>query len=365
MLEDDVRLASAPLFAEGSVDVLEWSFDTAWTRTMPKWADALLDLYASEGRLLGHGVHFSPLSAAWESRQERWLDRFAAEVARRRYRRISEHFGFMTAPPFTRGAPLPPPRSTATLAVGHDRLARLQTIATCPLGLENLALAWNRGEALAHGGFLESLLERDGFLVLDVHNLHCQLVNFDIGVDEALDGFPLALVREIHVSGGSELPAWPNESLRVRCDTHDDRVPEPVFALLARALDRCPNVDAVIFERLGGTLRDDAAAEAFRSDFQRVRAIARTPRAPLPTRVTDARSPTSLFTDDTSELARMQSTLLGYLAHLPNEASMRAAMACEAAFEPYRSLFDALDGRSLGIASRVTKKYGRRAVDAA
>lgn len=276
MLEEDFREAAAPLFASGEVDALEWSFDTGWGRRdgVPAWADALLDHYASEGRLFGHGVHYSPLSARWEERQARWLEGLAREVGRRRYVHVSEHYGFMTAEPFVRGAPLPVPRCQAARRVAHDRLRRMRNVLSCPLGLENLALAWNREEVLEQGPWLDSLLaHEDDFLLLDLHNLYCQVENFDVSADEVLSRMPLGRVREIHISGGSVLPAWPEAQDRVRCDTHDDGVPEPVFALLDDVLERCPRISVVVLERLGGTLRSPADAEGLRRDFERMKRI--------------------------------------------------------------------------------------------
>src|SRR5688572_23450457 len=109
MPEEAFRLAAVPLFAAGDVDALEWSFDLGFAAPLPAWVDGLLDHYASAGRLFGHGVHSSLLSAAWEERQERWLSALQAELSARRYQHVSEHYGFMTAAPFTRGAPLPVP----------------------------------------------------------------------------------------------------------------------------------------------------------------------------------------------------------------------------------------------------------------
>ena len=121
----------------------------------------------------------------------------------------------------------------------------------------------------------DDVLEReDDFIVLDVHNLYCQTENFNLEPDAALAQYPVSRVREIHVSGGSYLPAWPQAPEEtVRCDTHDAAVPEPVFDLLARALGRFSNVQAVIFERLGGTMRTDADADAFGRDYLRVKRI--------------------------------------------------------------------------------------------
>ncbi len=363
MHEEDFRLAAGPLFAEGIVDAVEWSFDTLWGHPIPAWLEGLLDAYGEAGRLFGHGVHYSPLSAAFEARQARWLERLADEVARRPYVHVSEHYGFMTAAPFVRGAPLPMPRSEAVLRVGRDRLRRMRERLRCPLGIENLALAWSRDEALGHGVFLDALLDGlddDDFVLLDVHNLWCQAVNFELSPDELLATFPRERVRELHVSGGSDLPAWPDErSPRVRCDTHDERVPEPVFEVLERALERFPNVRVVVFERLGGTLPANEH-EAFRDDFRRVRRIV---EASTPAGACDAppvdRAPRDRAEPlyDDPDLAALQSSLLVALAEERSEPAMRARIAREPALAPLHDLEP--DARALGIAARVVKKWAR------
>ena len=57
---------------------------------------------------------------------------------------------------------------------------------------------------------------------------------------------------------------------RVRRDTHDGPVPEEVFELLALALRICPRAEAVILERMGGTIRSETDAARFRGDFRRM-----------------------------------------------------------------------------------------------
>ncbi len=162
-------------------------------------------------------------------------------------------------------------------------------------------------------------------------------------------------IREIHVSGGSDLPAWP-KAAPVRCDTHDEAVPGPLLALLGDALSRCPNVYAVIFERLGGTIGDVGAS--LRKDFQRVRSVAMAARSSISLPRRPPASP--LLVDDERSLARMQRALLEALDDSPDEAALRARILEEKAFDPYRSFVNVMDGRALGVASRVTKKYGRR-----
>ncbi|MFO0675203.1 MAG: DUF692 family protein [Polyangiaceae bacterium] len=373
MPEDAFRIAAAPLFAEGLVDAAEWSFDMGWDRKLAPWLEALLDAYSGAGRLFGHGVHYSLLSVDDAAKQDRWLGALADEVRRRRYAHVSEHYGFMTDVNFRRGAPLPVPRCRASLAVARDRLARIRrVVGDVPVGLENLALAWNRDECLAHGPFLDAILEAPtDFVVLDVHNLHCQAVNFSLAPDTLLATFPLHRVREIHVSGGSDQPAWKGGPSTVRCDTHDEDVPEAVFVLLASALRACPNVEAVIFERLGNTLDDPRDVEGFRADFRRVRSIVHasqagnTSTAPGPAGAapgTDARGLEGLDPmDDESALGAFQSALLATLIDGGSEPELRGRLARERAFEPLRRHVVGMSSLGLGVASRVAKKWLRRA----
>jgi uncharacterized protein len=274
MLEEDVRGACLPLFEAGVVDVLEWSFDTGWPAERELgWAEGLLDFYGEAGRLLGHGVTFSALSGEWTARQAEWLKKMGEECRARRYRQISEHFGFMMAGSFHKGAPLGVPMTAGALRVGRDRLARMRDVSGLPVGLENLAFAFGLEDVRRQGEFLDALLEPvGGFLLLDLHNLYCQSENFGIEPGALMGSYPLARVKELHVSGGSWSEAVGGAG-KVRRDTHDGEVPERVFEMLGMALERCPGVEAVILERLGGTIGSEEAAAGFRRDFMRMREI--------------------------------------------------------------------------------------------
>ena len=81
----------------------------------------------------------------------------------------------------------------------------------------------------------------------------------------------LLCVHELHVSGGSWSQSTTGEL--IRRDTHDDDVPDAVFGLIPLALARCPNVEAVIFERLGGTVRHSPARAAFQRDYRKVKSL--------------------------------------------------------------------------------------------
>ncbi len=268
----DFLEAAYPLFESSQVDLLEWSFDTIWNGAeLPDWATDLINFYASQDRLLGHGVFFSLLSGQAMA-HEQWLSNLSKECGQYKYLHISEHYGFSQAGSFVDSTQLPVPCTASTVALG---LARLQLVARAVpevnFGLENLAFAFSAADALAQGPFLKKLLVMPGnFLVLDIHNLYCQSHNFKIDFEQLLLTYPLELVREIHLSGGS----WSQyENLAIRRDTHDDQVPEELFQLLALTLKFCPHVESVILERLGGTINGGAAASNFRDDFSRLKAV--------------------------------------------------------------------------------------------
>jgi len=275
LLDDDLRAAQLPLFAEGIVDAVEWTVDLEMGRAAPPWVSPLLDAYADAGALYGHGVHLSPLSAAWEARQSEWLDAARAIAQRRNLVHLSEHFGVMTAPGFSRGAPLPLPSSSAVTQVGRDRLARLADAVERPIGVENLALSMSRRDALAHGDQIAALVEgSERFVVLDLHNLFCQAASFDIAPDDLLRRMPLDRVREIHVSGGSVARSQDDPRARpFRRDTHDGPLPSEVFDLIGPAIDACANVEVVLLERLGGTFAAAGSIARYQDDYRRMRSI--------------------------------------------------------------------------------------------
>lgn len=275
MLGEAFQATFQPLIEDGVVDVVEWSFDTGWgLDVLPEWLRGTLADFSQRDAMLGHGVSFSPLSGRWSSRQEAWLERFRIEAAQRPMRHVSEHFGFMDAGDFHQSAPLPVPRNPATLRVGQDRLKKLADVARRPVGMENLAFAFSIEDVRGQGGFLDELLEPvEGFLLLDLHNIYCQLCNFNCDADELLDSYPLSRVRELHLSGGSWSESQFGEPKIVRRDTHDNSVPEEVFGLLKTAIDRCPNLEAVILEQLGTALETAAQQEQYRADFMRMREV--------------------------------------------------------------------------------------------
>ncbi len=274
-LDNSLLQASLPLFATEKVEAIEWSFDTLYkVRDIPGWFVELLQAFGSEGRLIGHGVYFSLFSGKWTVEQQRWLDHLRKIATNFRFDHITEHFGFMTGEDFHKGAPISVPYTAETLAIGIDRLKRIGDACSCPVGLENLAFSYSAEEVRRHGEFLEKLVEPvNGFIILDLHNLYCQLHNFSLDFEALIRAYPLDRVREIHISGGSWEPSGVNPGRSIRRDTHDDRVPEQVFDLLKKALALCPNLKFVVLEQLGTVLQSVESQHFFQQDFDKMQAI--------------------------------------------------------------------------------------------
>jgi uncharacterized protein len=268
-LDTDILTACYPLFEEERVQAIEWSFDALFDHSaLPPWFEEFLQAYSHAKRLTGHGVFFSLFAGKWLPEQAQWLDTLRAITRRFPLEHVTEHFGFMTGSNFHEGAPLAIPYSATTLRIGRDRLQRIQDAAQCPVGLENLAFAYTIEDVKRHGDFLHELIEPvNGFLILDLHNVYCQLENFEMDARELLALYPLDKVREIHISGGSWEQVESDPERRIRRDTHDDAVPAEVFSLLDMALDHCPECKYVVLEQLGTGLKTHASRQQFYQDF--------------------------------------------------------------------------------------------------
>jgi uncharacterized protein (UPF0276 family) len=268
-LDTDILTACYPLFEEERVQAIEWSFDALFDNdALPPWFEEFLQAYSYAKRLTGHGVFFSLFSGKWLPEQAQWLDTLRAITRRFPLEQVTEHFGFMTGSNFHEGAPLAIPYSTTTLRIGRDRLQRIQDAAQCPVGLENLAFAYTIEDVKRHGDFLHELIEPvNGFIILDLHNVYCQLENFEMDASALFALYPLDKVREIHISGGSWEQVESDPERRIRRDTHDDAVPAEVFSLLDMALDRCTECKYVVLEQLGTGLKTLASRQQFYHDF--------------------------------------------------------------------------------------------------
>ena len=181
--------------------------------------------------VVAHGVSLSLGSAA---RPDRGRIKHLARVARAlRSPLASEHVAFARAGRLAAPHFLPVPCTRAQLAVLVDHVAEVQDALRVPLALENVAapLRWPDDE-LAEAELLAELADRSGArLLLDVANLHANLVNHGGDADAYLARLPLDRVAYLHVAGGARVDGmWR--------DTHAHPIAPGAHALLGRVLAR-------------------------------------------------------------------------------------------------------------------------------
>jgi Uncharacterized protein conserved in bacteria len=198
-----------------------------------------------------HGVELSIGSAhGLNDAYLRMLDSFQKEWP---FVWHSEHLGFQTIPgddnsTLEIGVPLPMPATVEAVELVAKRGAAIQDRYGVPFMLENPAHYFPKLPSDREIGneynFLDAFTRKSGcYLLLDLHNLHCNAVNHHFDAREVINTLPLDRVIEIHVAGGS----WRDGFWM---DAHDGRVPEPVWELLEYVLPITPNISGVVFELL-------------------------------------------------------------------------------------------------------------------
>jgi uncharacterized protein (UPF0276 family) len=196
-----------------------------------------------------HGVELSIGSAhGWNQAYVTMLDEVASHWP---FVWHSEHLGFQTyvdTAGFTHevGIPLPLPVGDDVTRIVASRIAELGCRFNRPFLIENAAqyLPGIYSDARSEGCFVSDICgASDCGLLLDLHNLYCNAVNFGFDPREVVDAMPLERVIEIHVAGGSAQDGfW--------TDAHDGAVPQSVWEILEYIAPRLPNWSALVFEVL-------------------------------------------------------------------------------------------------------------------
>jgi uncharacterized protein len=196
-----------------------------------------------------HGVSLGLASAA--PVDGRRLDGIARVVGAVEPEAWSEHLAFVRGGGLELGHLAAPPRRQATLEGLAVNVARARAVVGSVPALENVAtLIDPPGSDRDEPTWLaDAVTVTAGELLLDLHNLHANAVNFGFDAGAALARLPLARVRLVHLAGGARIAAPGGRSRLL--DDHRHDVPAPVFDLLAELAARAPNPLAVIVERDG------------------------------------------------------------------------------------------------------------------
>jgi hypothetical protein len=188
-----------------------------------------------------HGVSLD-LGGAEPPERSR-IDRLAGVARALRSPLVSEHVAFSRARGLAAPHFLPVPHTRPQLAALVENVRRVADWLDVPLALENVAapLAWP-GDELAEADFLAELLERTGaLLLLDVANLHANLVNHGGDLDAYLARLPLDRIAYLHIAGGARVGAGgaaAGEAGAMWRDTHAHPIGAALVGTLGAVLAR-------------------------------------------------------------------------------------------------------------------------------
>jgi uncharacterized protein (UPF0276 family) len=164
----------------------------------------------------------------------------------------SEHLAFVRAGGFEIGHLAAPPRTAATIESAARNLARAATIVgSLPL-VENVAtLIDPPTSTLDEAGWTrEVLTAAQCHLLLDLHNLYANAVNFRFDPLHYIDHLPLYQISAIHLAGGRWIESKTSGERRL-LDDHLHDVPPCVYELLEHVGEIVPHPLTVILERDG------------------------------------------------------------------------------------------------------------------
>ncbi len=171
----------------------------------------------------------------------------------------SEHLSFVRGGGIEIGHLAAPPRSQRSVAGTVANLARATRVVGSAPMMENIAsLIAPPASDMDEAQWLTSIVEAASVpLLLDLHNLYANALNFGLDPHAMLLRLPLHRVGAVHLSGGHWI-AEPDQTVdrshppRMRLlDDHVHDVPPAVFALLTELARRAPQPLTVYIERDG------------------------------------------------------------------------------------------------------------------
>lgn len=253
MMPDRVGLGWRPELAAGifanldSIDVIEVIADDYFDSAARLRA---LKVLAAQRPVVLHGISLGLASTAGVEGKR--LEQMARLVEKLRPESWSEHLAFVRAGEIEIGHLAAPPRTASTIdATAANLEAARAAVGSLPL-VENIATLIDPPVSdLDEPAWLAGTLEASGAgMLLDVHNLYANSVNFGQDPFGFLARLPLDRVHQVHLSGGKWIDDGDPSHARL-LDDHLHDSPDPVYDLLGELAARCPNPLTVILERDG------------------------------------------------------------------------------------------------------------------
>jgi uncharacterized protein len=204
--------------------------------------------------MLVHGVALGLASVVPVAKKR--LDRLARVVNALEPDGWSEHLAFVRGGPYEIGHLAAPPRNSMTVEGAVRNIGSIRNVVGALPALENIATLVSPPDSpMTEPDWVGAIaVATNSPLLLDLHNLYANAVNFGHDPREYLLRFPLERVHIVHISGGHWIELDSNVhgiSSRRLLDDHVHDVPEAVFTLLTDLGQRCSQPLTVILERDG------------------------------------------------------------------------------------------------------------------
>ena len=190
--------------------------------------DQILDQY----RVVQHGVSMYFGSAQALSREH--LKRLKTLVRRTKTPWLSDHLCWGSVDGRYTHDLLPIPYTWEAVKVTAKRIRQVQDYLEIPVVVENVSSYAEYHESeMTEWEFLNEVVETaDCGILLDVNNIYVSSQNHDFDPLTYVNSVPSWRVAQIHIAGHSKYRKY-------ILDTHDHPVIDPVWALYARAIERC------------------------------------------------------------------------------------------------------------------------------
>lgn len=192
----------------------------------------VLDRILEQYRVVQHGVSMYFGSAEPLNREH--LNRLKALVRRTGTPWLSDHLCWGSVDGRYTHDLLPMPYTFEAAAVTAEKIKQVQDFVEVPVVVENVSsYAEYHVSEMTEWEFLMEVVEKaDCGILLDVNNIYVSSQNHDFDPFRYVNAVPADRVAQIHIAGHSKYEKY-------ILDTHDHPVIDPVWALYARAIERC------------------------------------------------------------------------------------------------------------------------------
>ena len=193
---------------------------------------ANLDRILERYRVVQHGV--SMYFGSVDRLDRDYLRRLKALVRRTRTPWLSDHLCWGSVDGRYTHDLLPMPYTWEAVRVTAEKVRQARDFLEVPVIVENVSsYAEFTASRMTEWEFLGEVAERaDCGILLDVNNIYVSSRNHGFDPSTYLEAVPAERVAQIHIAGHSRFEKY-------ILDTHDHPVLDPVWALYARAIERC------------------------------------------------------------------------------------------------------------------------------